>query len=153
MREDLEVDVVMCLGFLYHTLRYNELLHGIRQTGAGVILIDTQAREMMNPHPSVHLFQERVHRQSAAVSDRLSREGHVLSGRPNLAAIATMLDSYGYRIDRLSDWPGLLRDNPHLDGCGDYARHSRVTVRCVDVRNALAERHSATGLFAALQSA
>lgn len=128
---DIEVDVVMCLGFLYHTLRYNELLHGIRRTGAGAIIIDTQARDMMGRHASVHLFQERVHRQSAAVSDRLSREGAVLSGRPNLAAIATMLDSYGYRIDRLSDWAGLVRDNPHLGLCGDYARFARITVRCV----------------------
>jgi hypothetical protein len=152
-REDLEVDVVMCLGFLYHTLRYNELLHGIRRTGARAIIIDTQSRDMMNRHASVHLFQERVQRQSAAVSDRLSREGAVLSGRPNLAAIATMLDSYGYRVDRLSDWAGLVRDNPHLGRCRDYARRARVTVRCVDVRDALAERNAAAGLFAVLKSA
>ena len=42
----LEVDVVLCLGFLYHTLRYNELWHGIRQTGAQHLVLDTQAHGM-----------------------------------------------------------------------------------------------------------
>jgi 2-polyprenyl-3-methyl-5-hydroxy-6-metoxy-1,4-benzoquinol methylase len=32
--QELDADVVLCLGFLYHTLRYNELLNGIRKTNA-----------------------------------------------------------------------------------------------------------------------
>jgi hypothetical protein len=128
---DTEVDVVLCLGFLYHTLRYNELLHGIRRTSARHVVIDTQAQRMMHPKPSVQLLQERVEVERNAAADRFCVGDRVLSGRPNLAAIRTMMDAYGYRIERLSDWAGLLRDNPGLKGCGDYARGSRITVRCV----------------------
>jgi hypothetical protein len=42
-----------------------------------------------------------------------------------------MLGAYGYRIERLSDWAGLLRDNPTAEDCGDYAHERRITIRCV----------------------
>jgi hypothetical protein len=42
-----------------------------------------------------------------------------------------MLGAYGYRVERLSDWAGLLRDNPTAQDCGDYADGRRITVRCV----------------------
>src|SRR4051794_35722395 len=70
--EDLEVDVVLCLGFLYHTLRYNELLHGIRRTGAHHLVIDTQAKRMLDPDPSVTLLTEPIHRTGTAKADAYS---------------------------------------------------------------------------------
>ena len=51
---DFDADVVLCLGFLYHTLRYNELLHGIRRTGAGYLIIDTFSPYTMEPVPNVN---------------------------------------------------------------------------------------------------
>ena len=54
----------------------------------------------------------------------------MLTGRPNLTAIRTMLACYGYRVERLSDWAGLLRDNPHLKH-PKYAKQLRLTLRCV----------------------
>jgi len=47
-----------------------------------------------------------------------------------------MLGAYGYRVERLSDWAGLLRDNPGIDNCGDYANGRRITVRCVNANAA-----------------
>lgn len=130
--EAFDVDVVLCLGFLYHTLRYNELLAGIRRTSARHVIIDTQSRMMMQPEPVVPLFREHVEKQSAAVLDRYSHGESVISGRPNLAAIRMMTDAYGYRVERLADWGGILRDNPDLRGCTDYAKQGRVTIRFVD---------------------
>jgi Methyltransferase domain len=49
--QDFEADVVLCLGFLYHTLRYNELLDGIRRTNARYLIIDTSSPYMMRPEP------------------------------------------------------------------------------------------------------
>jgi hypothetical protein len=46
----------------------------------------------------------------------------------------TMLTAYDYRIERLSDWAGLLRDNTRTEDCPDYANRHRVTLRCVDAR-------------------
>ena len=55
---------------------------------------------------------------------------------PNLAAIRTMLGAYGYQVERLSDWAGLLRDNPATDDFGDYAGQKRITLRCVNTKPA-----------------
>lgn len=130
--QDFEVDVVLCLGFLYHTLRYNELLHGIRRTNARCLIIDTFSPYMMGPVPNVHVLTEDADEEGKAAGDGYSYGPSVLVGCPNLAAIRTMLGAYGYRAERLSDWSGLLRDNPGTDNCGDYANQKRITVRCVN---------------------
>lgn len=41
-----------------------------------------------------------------------------------------MLGAYGYRVERFSDWAGLLRDNPSTEEFGDYAGQKRITIRC-----------------------
>ncbi len=129
---DFDVDVVLCLGFLYHTLRYNELMHGIRRANPSHLIIDTQAQNMNRPQPLVRLRDEKDNFQGNAVPDSLSHGASVLTGRPNLAAINVLLGCYGFRTERLSDWPGILRDNPGVTGAGDYARQLRTTVRCVN---------------------
>lgn len=128
--EDLEVDVVLCLGFLYHTLRYNELMHGIHRTGANHLVLDTQAHGMLDPDPVVRLHSELSQRIGTAKADDYTVGASVLTGRPNLAAIKKILACYGYEIERFSDWPRLLADNPEVKGCRDYAIGRRVTLRC-----------------------
>jgi len=130
--QDLEADVVLCLGFLYHTLRYNELLGGIRRTNARYLIIDTFSPHMMGPVPNVNVLTEDADEEGKAAADSYTHGLSVLVGRPNLAAIRVMLGAYGYRVERLSDWAGLLRDNPGTDNCGDYANGKRITARCVD---------------------
>jgi hypothetical protein len=127
---DLDVDVVMCLGFLYHTLRYGELLHGIRQANPRHFLIDTVSQAMMRRGAVVNVRAEHVEREGNAVSDVYSEGETTLIGMPNLRAITTMVGAYGFGVERLSDWGGLIRDNPKLKGVGDYARQHRVTIRC-----------------------
>ena len=129
--QDFEADVVLCLGFLYHTLRYNELLHGIRRTGARHLIIDTFSPQMMRPVPNVNVISEPAYQPGKAAADAYTNGPWVLVGRPNLAAIGTMLGAYGYRTERLSDWAGLLRDNPRATDCADYANTKRITLRCV----------------------
>lgn len=133
---DFAADVVLCLGFLYHTLRYNELLHGIRRTDARYLIIDTFSPYMMGPVPNVNVMTEHDDGQGSAAADTYTHGPSVLVGLPNLAAIRTMLDAYGYRVERLSDWAGLLRDNPGADNCGDYANGKRITIRCVNAKAA-----------------
>jgi hypothetical protein len=132
-KRTVEVDVVMCLGFLYHTLRYNELLQGIRRTGARHVVFDTQSSQLMRPEPVVVLHRDPHERQSAAVVDDYAYGDTVLTGRPTLNAMTVMMQSYGYDFDRLSDWGGLIRDNPKLKGVPDYAKQFRTTARYVDL--------------------
>jgi hypothetical protein len=138
--QDFGPDVVLCLGFLYHTLRYNELLHGVRRTNARYLIIDTFSPYMMQPVPNANVITEHADEQGRAVADTYTRGPSVLVGRPNLAAIQTMLGVYGYRVERLSDWAGILRDNPRTGECDDYADGKRVTVRCVIANAAPAYR-------------
>ena len=128
--EDFEVDVVLCLGFLYHSLRYNELLHGINRTGAQHLILDTQAQRMFEPDPLVRLHSELFERIGTAKADDYTAGASVLTGRPNLEAIKLMLGCYGYEVERFSDWPRLLADNPEVKSCGDYAVGRRITLRC-----------------------
>ena len=128
---DFDIDVVLCLGFLYHTMRYNDLFRGIRRTNARHVIIDTTAPGMMDPLASIRVFREPSAKQSAAAADDFTFGTSVLTGRPNLAAIRSMLDCYGYRVERLSDWAGILRDNPQLEH-PKYAKQQRITLRCVD---------------------
>jgi hypothetical protein len=134
--QDFDVDVVLCLGFLYHTLRYNELLHGIRRTGARYLIIDTFSPHMMGPVPNVNVITEYADEEGKAAADGYTHGPSVLVGRPNLAAIRTMLGASGYQVERLSDWAGLLRDNPATEDCGDYANQKRITARCVNTKAA-----------------
>jgi hypothetical protein len=129
----LTADVVLCLGFLYHTLRYNELLAGISRTRARYLIIDTFSPFMMGPVASVNVITEDADEQGKAAADSLSHGPSVLVGRPNLGGLRVMLGAYGYRVERLSDWAGLLRDNPGSSDCGDYASQKRITARCVRV--------------------
>jgi Methyltransferase domain len=140
--QDFEADVVLCLGFLYHTLRYNELLHGIRRTNARYLIIDTFSPYMMGPVPNVNVITEDVEEEGKAAADTYTDDPSVLVGRPNLAAIRTMLGAYGYRVERLSDWADLLRDNPRTEDCDDYVDGRRITVRCVSAKAAPARLDS-----------
>src|SRR5215467_8877942 len=109
--QDFDADVVLCLGFLYHTLRYNQLLHGIRRTGARYLIIDTFSPYMMAPVPNVNVITEYADQEGAAAADAYTCGPAVVVGLPNLAAIRAMLGAYGYQVERLSDWAGPLRDH------------------------------------------
>lgn len=121
-----EVDVVLCLGFVYHTLRYNELWKRIEECGARHVVIDTLV------HPGedavVRLVTEPVGRQGNAAADDLSHDGRMLIGRPTLSALHVMAEGYGFEPTGRTDWSALLRDNPGADGVGDYRAGRRVTV-------------------------
>jgi tRNA1(Val) A37 N6-methylase TrmN6 len=129
-QEDIEADVVLCLGYFYHTLRHSELLHRIRMLNPRYLILDTEAEGMRsNGRPAVVLRSERVSRQGNAVADKFSWGDKVIVGRPNLKAITMMLGAYDFEVERLSDWGGILRDNPDAKHVKSYATQTRVTIR------------------------
>lgn len=129
-REHFQVDVVLCLGFLYHTLRYNELMRRIRDLEPRYLILDT-AVEGHVKRPYVLLRRDGTKRSRAAVSDRLSHGSKNLVGVPSVAALKMILESYAFEIESFSDWDSLVRHNPSLTHVSDYADRSRVTVRCL----------------------
>ena len=129
-----DFDVVLCLGYLYHTLRYNALMHGIRKANPKHVIIDTVARPMRARRPAVWLVREPVSREGNAFVDRYTHGDSVIVGQPSLRAIRMLLAGYDFEVERFSDWAGLIRDNPDLAGEGvvDYANRQRLTIRCID---------------------
>lgn len=125
-----EVDVVMCLGFLYHTLRYNELLFRIAELKPRQIILDTEVAGQTGK--LIRIQRERAEIQRNAAVDDFTVGGQVLVGKPTIAALRLMMSSYGYEVERFSDWPGLLRDNPEMNNqaVDDYRRTARVTLVC-----------------------
>jgi hypothetical protein len=126
-RGEIQVDVVMCLGFMYHTLRYNELWTRIAQCRPRHVLVDTLIRPEY-AEPVIRLARESTSRQGNSVDDDYSVGDQVIIGQPSLAALRLMGQTYGFTLTALSDWPGLLRDNPDADRVGDYRKGKRVTV-------------------------
>jgi predicted nicotinamide N-methyase len=128
-RDRPQVDVVLCLGFLYHTLRYNELLSLIRSLNPAHVIIDTAIASTQRA-PVIQIRLERSDRESNAVRDAYSYGNRVLSGKPSFTGLQRMLRAYGFKVERVSDWSGLLRDNPRMGGATDYKFGERITVRC-----------------------
>lgn len=121
-----EVDLVLCLGFLYHTLRHTELFTRIRQTGARHVVVDTEVHR--SPEAVVRLADESVEREGNAVADAFTCGDTVLTGRPTLAALDLLARTQGFEVERLSDWDALLRDNPQADRVRDYRIGRRATL-------------------------
>jgi len=129
-RQKLAVDVVLCLGFLYHTLRYNELMSRIRGIGPSYLIIDTKVVPRAKK-PVVHLRLNDPARQAAAVVDSYSYDNRTLVGKPSASALKLIVETFGFELERFSDWDSLIRDNPSASHVGDYAAGQRLTARCV----------------------
>lgn len=122
-------DVVMCLGFLYHTLRYPELFAGIRATGARHVVIDT--RVLPGNARVVRLIRNPKEMDSMAIEDRFSYMGKTLVGTPSVSAVVHMLDSYGFDVISRPDWRRIRREHPGLTKAKQYERGERVTMLAV----------------------
>ena len=118
------VDVVMCLGFFYHTLEHMRLLLEARRLGAEYIIVDTSISAAKEP--IVALAFESTEDTRNAVDYGLTGNNKALVGAPSRSGLLAMLDYAGYQADffdwqnnAVSDWTDLP----------DYAAHLRVTVR------------------------
>jgi Methyltransferase domain len=140
---EMRFDVVLCLGFLYHTLRYNELLSHIHRMEPHHLIVDTLV--LQHEGPLVKLRVERVARQANAIADRFSTGDSVVSGLPSKAALGTLLAAYDFELERLSDWTRLLRENPGARKVGDYAAGTRITARARAVEPGTAQSGHARG--------
>jgi hypothetical protein len=137
-----QFDVVLCLGFYYHTIRHAELLDLIERTGARVVIIDTEVTPTVDQLPvmptddprlvygnpyAIQLLRDPVEDQQMACHDSLTRDGHTLVGRPSRAAVHYMANHFGYACT-LYDWPAHFTSNPeHASSMTDYDQGWRDT--------------------------
>ena len=127
-RQEFDVDVVLCLGFLYHTLRYPELLQAIRKTNPGHCVIDSKV--IVSAEPDVLLKPNNTRRQSNAAADDYSHGMMALAGWPSVPAVNLMMDMYDFDLERTYDWPTLIGQHPEAVGSlHDYKVGNRFTAR------------------------
>jgi hypothetical protein len=125
----LDVDVVMCLGFMYHTLRYQDLLTRIRLLRPKYFLIDTAV--ITNDRPMILLNSEDSSKESAGLDHTFQVDGRLLSGRPSVSALELMLEVHGFTVTERFDWPAYLAANyPRHKAVNSYRDGKRVTWLC-----------------------
>lgn len=117
-------DVLMCLGFFYHTLEHMRLLLEARRIGAEYVIIDTgvsPARE-----PILALAFESIEDARNSIDYGMTGNKRALVGAPSRSGLVAMLDYAGYETvffdwqnNQVDDWTDLP----------DYAAQLRVTVR------------------------
>jgi hypothetical protein len=124
----VEGEVVMCLGFLYHTARYVELMAGIATTGAEYIIIDTRVVTGFDG-PVVQLQTEGTSMDAVAIKDRFALGNRVISATPSEEALVLMLDAMGYDVDFRTDWDAIINAHRGVGDIRQYRRGTRVTFR------------------------
>ncbi|WP_243059918.1 methyltransferase domain-containing protein [Nocardioides sp. SR21] len=121
-------DVVLCLGFVYHTLRYSELLGGIRGLGPRHVVVDTKVT--VTDSKVIFLGVDRVDVEGQAVESDQAYNNLMLVGHPSPSALATMLDVYDFDVVRRFPWATLIEEHPSLKrrrAMGAYRSGGRVT--------------------------
>jgi SAM-dependent methyltransferase len=118
------IDVLMCLGFFYHTMEHMRLLLEARRLGAEYMIIDTSIAS--GEAPIFALTFESTEDTRNAIDYGLTGHTNALVGRPSRSGLVAMLDYAGYRSD-FFDWQSNAVDD--WTDLPDYAEHLRVTVR------------------------
>ncbi len=148
--EKFEVDLVLCLGYLYHTYRHTELLYRIHELAPSYMILDTLVTSGKRATASLFLEKNPEHLLSAA-RDPFSLD-RVLVAHPSVPALRLMVGAYGYEVEGSYDWSARLSALPRTAGLEDYARDGRVTWRCrrsdLPVASEVPEGYAATGIAA-----
>jgi 16S rRNA G966 N2-methylase RsmD len=125
----IDVDVVMCLGFIYHTLRYQDLFAGIRALKPKYFLIDTAV--IKHDKAMVLVHSEDSSKESAGLDHTFQVGGRLITGRPSPSALELMLDVHGFTVTSRFDWATYLAENhPNNKTVASYRDGKRVTWLC-----------------------
>lgn len=104
-------DIVLCLGFLYHTSKHVELLEKIAQVNDDLLVIDTSLSLASGSYLQLKKESLEVHR--AAVD-------YELVMYPTREAVVDMVEQFGYSVAVLQ--PKFM----DYEGSGDYRRKARL---------------------------
>jgi hypothetical protein len=123
-----EFDVVLNLGFFYHTLKHLEILENMARTKAKSFIIDTAVN--MSNDAVITIVLEDVNSLLAAIDHLNSDTSTVPSGRISRLALKWMLDYVGYDCAEM-DWHRLVND---FVECEEYEKRMRSTFIATRVR-------------------
>jgi hypothetical protein len=127
-QEKFDVDLVLCLGYMYHTYRHTELMYWLHELAPEHLIVDT--RVTLDPQPTLALVREpSVEHIRGAAQDPFS-VGQVLALRPSVPAVQMLLQAHGFQIESSYDWRSRLAGRQVMPGLEGYANDNRVTLRC-----------------------
>lgn len=124
---DLEIDVVLCFGFLYHTMRYPDLFSGLARIAAPWLLLDTKV--FPSKRPIIKLGSDLSSNEGQAAEEAFTFDSRTLVGAPSQGALRMMLRTYGYDRESVIDWRSLVGERGK-GAVQSYAKGERVTWRC-----------------------
>jgi cyclopropane fatty-acyl-phospholipid synthase-like methyltransferase len=118
-------DVVLCLGFFYHTYRHPELLSLIKKVNPSHLIVDSRVIKAKGLICDVR--KDRVEQEFEAYEEDSSYEGMTYVAAPSLPLLRDMLSHFRFDITEV-DWNALVGESVH--GIGDYADGRRATLIC-----------------------
>jgi len=126
-REDLQIDVIQCFGFLYHTLRFPELFSRLSAMQPRHLVMDT--RVLNQEGQLIKVLRNEVTKQAHAAAEEFAAGTKVLVGWPTPSALRMMLGIYGFTVDNEYDWnkAGNAQDDKLVSR---YRSGGRITWRC-----------------------
>jgi hypothetical protein len=127
-REKFDVDVVLCLGYLYHTYRHTELMYRLHELAPRHLIVDTIV--VPGTQPYLRVVQEPSSEDILSAAQDAYAVGQVLVAWPTVPALELLLSSYGFEIESMYDWKSRLAGRPPIPGLKNYAQGRRATLRC-----------------------
>ena len=126
--EKFDVDVVLCLGYLYHTWRYTELMYRLHHLAPRHLILDTMV--IPDTQPTLKLVREPDPEDIRSAAQDAWSVDRVLVLRPSVPALQILVRNYGFEIESMHDWKGQLAGRLPMPGLDGYATGKRVTLRC-----------------------
>lgn len=120
-----QFDLVLCLGFFYHTYRHPELLWLIKRVAPAYLIIDSAVAKASGLICVVR--KDFVTKEFEAAEEETSFNGATYVATPSLPLLLEMLRHYNFEVDQV-DWETLVGNN--ADGIRDYVEGRRVTLIC-----------------------
>jgi hypothetical protein len=115
-------DVVLCLGFFYHTIHHGFYLSEFKRINAKYIILDTDVS--IQEAPIIEVGVDCASEPGQAIGSSPDFKGMIVVGRPSHVAIDMMLASYGYTSEYY-DWYAKIDD---WTGLEEYKERRRVTL-------------------------
>jgi SAM-dependent methyltransferase len=118
-------DVVLCLGFFYHTTEHMRLLGEIKRLMPRWLVIDGLISSL--PGRVIELREERTSDEAASTDTFATGQDSTLVGVPTREALEEMLRAFRFDFEYF-DWQS--RGITNWKDIEDYERRTRVTLRC-----------------------
>lgn len=120
--EDQQFDIVLCLGFIYHTMHHFKLIQSIQRVMTTCAIVDGQM--IADEKAVIKLRHDDSYRDGAAIPE-IEGKSTALIGVPSIGAVWVMLEDVGLKPS-LTSWDKL--GLPDWNGIEDYRDKSRFTI-------------------------